>query len=137
MRYLGIDFGAKRIGLSICDPAERLVSPLETIDRRDDLQSVRRIAKVVADEGVGAIVVGLPINMDDSEGPQVQRVRQFAELLAQHVKLPLHFQNEQLSSFAADQRLAARDLTKAGNRRRQDAIAAAVILEDFLRAQAK
>lgn len=135
MRYLSVDFGAKRIGLAICDASEKIVSPLETVNRKDDAQSVRRIVTVIADEGIEVVVVGLPVNMDGSEGPQARRTREFADLLARRISIPLHFQNEQLSSFAADDRLAIRDLTKAGNRRRQDAVAAAVILEDFLRAK--
>jgi len=133
MRYLSIDYGAKRVGLAICDAGEKFVSPLEMIARRDDAQVVARIAAVAADESVQAIVLGLPVNMDGAEGPQAAAVREFGDLLAKSVKLPLHFQNEQLSSFAADQRLIGRELTRGGKRRRQDAIAAAVILEDFLR----
>jgi len=137
MRYLAVDFGEKRIGLAVCDATETLVSPLRRIERRDDVQAADQIARAVRDEGAGAVVMGLPVNMDQTEGPQVARVRRFAELLSARLAVPLHFQNEQLSSFAADERLAARELTKDGRRRRQDAIAAAVILEDFLRAKPK
>ena len=135
MRYLAVDFGEKRIGLAVCDPGERLVSPLETVQRRDDAQSIRRIVAVAAEEQIGAIVMGLPINMDGTEGPASIRIRKFADLLAAQANVPIHFQNEQLTTFAADDRLNARELTNAGRRRRQDAIAAAVILEDFLRAK--
>ena len=137
MRYLSIDFGEKRIGLAVCDRDERLVSPLETIQRRDDAQSIRRIVEVVAEEQIGAIVMGLPINMDGTEGPASIRIRKFCDLLAKQLpaNIEIHFQNEQLTTFAADDRLNARELTNAGRRRRQDAIAAAVILEDFLRAK--
>ena len=135
MRHLAIDFGVKRIGLAVCDSSEKIVSPLETVNRKDDAQSIRRIAKVIADEGIEAVVVGLPVNMNGSEGPQARRTREFADLLAKSITIPLHFQNEQLSSFAADDRLAIRELTKLGARRRQDAVAAAIILAGFLDAR--
>jgi len=133
MKYLAIDFGEKRVGLAVCDPDETVVSPLGRIDRRDDRHVVDEIARTVQREEIEAVVVGLPLNMDDSEGPQAARVRRFADLLAQRLTVPLHLQNEQLSSFAADGRLAQRDMTAARQRRRQDAVAAAVILEDFLK----
>ncbi len=137
MRYLGVDFGEKRIGLAICDPSETLVSPLGRIDRRDDAQAADEIARTVREEEAGAVVVGLPANMDDTEGPQAARVRRFIEVLAARLTVPLHLQNEQLSTFVADERLDGRELTKAGRRRRQDALAAAVILEDFLKRKAE
>jgi putative Holliday junction resolvase len=136
MRYLAVDFGERRVGLAVCDEGEAFVSPLRQIQRRDDRQVVAEIAAVVADEYIGAVVVGLPLNMgDDSEGPQARRVRRFAEGLAARLPVPMHFQNEQLSSFSADQRLAERELTSARHKARRDAVAAAVILEDFLRAR--
>ncbi len=136
MRYLAVDFGERRVGLAVCDPSQTVVSPLVTIQRRDDAQAVQAIVRLAGQEGVEAVVLGLPVNMDGSEGPQAARVRKFANLLAASLAVPLHFQNEQLSSFAADERLAGRELTKARRRRRQDALAAAVILEDFLRGKA-
>lgn len=135
MKYLAVDFGEKRVGLAMCDPDEKLVAPLRRIDRRHDGQVASDIAEVVQQEQVEAVVVGLPVNMDDTEGPQARRIRQFAELLARRANVPIHFQNEQLSSFAADERLADRELTRGRHRRRQDSVAAAVILEDFLRKQ--
>lgn len=133
MRYLSIDYGHKRVGLAICDTSQTIVSPLTTIQRRDDTQVIERIATITAEQAVDGIVLGLPVNMDGSEGPQAEKVRNFARLLAETVHVSLHFQNEQLSSFAADHRLIGRELTRAGKRSRQDAVAAAVILEDFLK----
>lgn len=135
MRYLAIDFGEKRVGVAVCDPDGCLVSPLCSIDRRDDTQAAARIAELVRDEQAGAVVLGLPLNMDQTEGPQAARVRRFAAALTPRLAVPLHFQNEQLSTFAADERLNQRELTSQRRRARQDAIAAAVILEDFLRSQ--
>jgi putative Holliday junction resolvase len=136
MKHLAIDFGLRRIGLALCDATESIVSPFQTIERRSDEQAAEAIAEVIATEGVDAVVVGLPLNMaDDSEGPQAKRTRQFAALLAARIDVPVHMQNEQLSSFGADGRLADRELTNARHKARRDAVAAAIILEDFLRAR--
>lgn len=80
MRYLAIDHGTRRTGLAICDAEEKIASPLCVVDGRKDL--VQQITRIVAAEGVGAIVVGLPVNMDDSEGPQAKAAKAFAQNLS-------------------------------------------------------
>ena len=130
MRYLAIDYGTKRTGLAICDPAEIIVSPLAVIQGQKEL--LRKISEVVKAENVGAIVLGLPLNMDDSEGSQVRLVLKFADQLKEHLDLPVHLQDERLSSFSAEQKLAAADFTRGKRRKRLDAVAAAEILEVFL-----
>ncbi|MFA5784517.1 MAG: Holliday junction resolvase RuvX, partial [Phycisphaerae bacterium] len=86
-------------------------------------------------ENIDAVVVGLPINMDDTEGLQAKKVRDFAAKLKAAINVPLHFQDERLSSFTADEKLKMHDLSRAGKKQRQDALAAAQILQDFLDAQ--
>lgn len=130
MRYLAIDYGAKRTGLAICDPEEIIVSPLAVIEGQNQLLS--KVAEVIKAEGVGAVVLGLPLNMDDSEGPQAKIVLEFAKTLEQHIDIPVHLQDERLSSFSAEQKLAAADFTKKKRKKRIDAVAAAQILEAFL-----
>lgn len=133
MRYLAVDFGERRVGLAMCDPSETIVSPLARIDRRNDAQVIDEVLAAVAENEVDQVVIGLPVNMDGTEGPQAKRIRDFAAALAERLSVPMHFQNEQLTSFTADERLGQRDLTRGRHKARQDAIAAAVILEDFLR----
>ncbi len=133
VRRLGIDYGAKRIGLAMCDPSERIVSPAGRVHRRTDAQAAEEIAALVAEEEVAEVVVGLPVNMDSTEGPQAKAARDFGAELAKRVAVPIHFQNEQLSSFTADERLEVFDLTSGRHKARRDAMAAVVILEDFLR----
>ena len=94
------------------------------------------IAKVIADHGPDALVMGLPLNMDDSEGPAARATRDFAVQLLQRFELPVHLVDERLTSFAADERLRDQDLTRGQKKQRQDALAAAAILEDFFRQQA-
>ena len=130
MRYLAIDYGAKRTGLAICDAGETIASPLAVLHGQKGL--LEKIAQVVQTEGVQAIVLGLPLNMDDSQGPQAGIVLKFAEQLKKYVNIPIHFQDERLTSFGAEDKLASAELSRAEKKKRLDAIAAAEILEAFL-----
>ena len=130
MRYLAIDYGDKRIGVAICDAAETIASPLAVIEGQREL--LDKIADLVKSENVGAIVLGLPLNMDGSEGPQARIIYRFAERLKAHLQIPVHFQDERLSSFSAEDKLASTELTRRKKRKRLDAIAAAEILQSFL-----
>jgi len=130
MRYLAIDYGTKRTGLAICDAAETIASPLAVIQGQKKL--LKKIADVVKAENVGAVVLGLPLNMDDSEGFQTKLVLRFAEQLKEHLNVPIHLQDERLSTFSAEEKLAPSKFTRGKRRKRLDAIAAAEILEAFL-----
>jgi len=130
MRYLAIDYGTKRTGAAICDPSETIVSPLAVIEGQKDL--LDRIVRIVETENVGAIVLGLPLNMDDSIGPQAKLVFQFAEQLKSRLSIPIYFQDERLTSFAAEQKSANIESSRKKKQKRLDAIAAAAILEAFL-----
>jgi len=130
MRYLAIDYGRRHVGLAICDAAETLASPLAVIQAQADLP--RKIADVVKAENVDAVVMGLPLNMDGSEGPQAKLTLKFAEQLKEHLDIPIHFQDERLSSFTAEEKLAPAKFTRGKQRKRLDAVAAAAILEAFL-----
>ncbi len=130
MRYLAIDYGTRRTGLAICDAAEKIVSPHSVIDSRRDL--LDKIALIIEAENVEAVVVGLPLNMDDSKGSQAQLAEKFADRLKAKVNVPVFMQDERLSSYAAEEKLALAQYTRAKKKARLDAIAAAEILELFL-----
>jgi len=130
MRYLAIDHGLKRTGLAICDADQRVVSPLCVLKGQKNLP--QEISQIIASEEVGAIVLGMPLNMDGSEGPQAQKVKAFAERLKQHAHVPVFFQDERLSSFEAREKLESTHLAKAKKRSLLDAVAAAEILQGFL-----
>jgi putative Holliday junction resolvase len=130
MRYLAIDYGLRRTGLALCDPQETIASPYRILEGKDRL--CQRIARIVQAEGVEAVVVGLPLNMDDTEGPQAKAVRRFVKELAGHLTTPILLHDERLSSFAAQEKLADVDLTAGRKRRHLDAMAAAEILQAFL-----
>lgn len=130
MRYLAIDYGTKRTGLAICDADETITSPLTVIHGQKEL--LEKIAKLVKAEDVGAIVLGLPLNMDDSQGPQAKLTLKFAEKLRKSLQIPVYLQDERLSSFGAEEKLTSAGVKKTAKKDRLDAIAAAEILEEFL-----
>ena len=130
MRYLAIDYGTKRTGLAICDSGETIASPLAVIQGQKEL--LKKIAEVVETEHVEAVVLGLPLNMTGSESAQTRLVFKFAEQLKNYLHIPVLFQDERLSSFSAEEKLASANFTRGKKRKRLDAVAAAEILEAFL-----
>ena len=130
MRYLAIDYGSKRIGLAVCDKTETITSPLGVIDTQK--QAMKKITDIIEAETIEAVVIGLPLNMDDSEGFQAKAVYKFAEELKQYIEIPIHFQDERLSTFAAEQKLLRTEYSRKQKKKRLDALAAAEILEAFL-----
>ncbi len=130
MRYLAIDYGLKRTGLAVCDADETLASPLVVLTGQGGL--IERIGQAAVDQAVDAIVFGLPLNMDGTEGDQAKRVRDFAAQLIKQIELPLFFQDERLSSFDAEKKLAALGITRKKKKKLLDAIAAAAILQAFI-----
>jgi len=130
MRYLAIDYGTKRTGLAICDFAETIASPLAVVNGQKEL--LKKIADVVETENVEAVVLGLPLNMTDSESSQTKIVLKFAERLKAHLHIPIHLQDERLSSFGAEEKLSSAKFTRGKRKKRLDAVAAAEILEAFL-----
>ncbi len=135
MRYMAIDLGGKRTGLAVGDDQTRFVSPVDTIEAAQGPLLLAGIRKAVEEHGPGALVVGLPINMDGTEGPSARRVRGFAAEIARATALPVHFQDERLTSFAADQAMARSGRTHGQKKALRDALAAAELLRDFLATQ--
>lgn len=130
MKYLAVDYGNKRTGLAVCDRDETMASPLSVI--HDSARVIQAIVDVVVEEGIEGIVIGLPLNMDGSEGFQARRVREFGKILSGKVEVTVLFHDERLSSFSASEKLAAMSLTRSRRKKRLDAVAAAEILEGFL-----
>ena len=131
MRYLAIDYGQKHTGLAICDAGEMIASPLTVLTvGPGDL--IPKITNVIERENVEAIVLGLPLNMDDTVGYQAKRVHNFAERMRQHIDIPIHLHDERLSSFDAEKKLAGLGLTRKKKKKHLDAVAAASILQSFL-----
>ncbi len=134
-RLLGLDLGEKTIGLAISDRDLKIGSPLETLRRAKFTQDAAALARICAERAVGGLVLGLPVNMDGSEGPRCQSVRQFARNLevVTGVELPVAFWDERLST-AAVERLLVQEADMSRRRRAQviDKMAAAYILQGAL-----
>lgn len=130
-RWIGIDHGSKRIGLAVGGQEDGIATPLEVLPAEPVQKAVERIIALAKDYGVCGLVVGLPINMDDTEGPQAKLARKFAGELSAAANLPVRLWDERLSSFQADEALAGL-LTRKKKKNIQDAVAAAKMLYDFL-----
>jgi len=132
-RLLGLDLGTKTIGLALSDSTWRIASPLETLRRRKFTQDAERLLALIDEHDVGGLVLGLPINMDGSEGPRCQATRAFARNLLARRDLPLTFQDERLSTAAVERMLV--DEHDASRKRRGavvDKLAAAYFLQTLL-----
>ena len=131
-RLLGLDVGEKTIGLAVSDPGLAVASPLVTLRRGKFTADAERLARLVAERGVGGLVVGLPVNMDGSEGPRCQSVRQFAANLLARLDLPLAFWDERLSTAAVTRAMLDADLSRRRRGEIVDKLAAAYILQGLL-----
>ena len=131
-RLMGLDLGAKTIGVAVSDVARTIATPRETLHRTKLARDVARLRTLVAAESVGGIVVGLPVNMDGSEGPRAQSARDLAARLSAALALPVAFWDERWSTAAADRPLRAAALSRGKRKRAIDRVAAAYILQGAL-----
>ena len=132
MRSLAIDLGAKRTGLAVGDDETKIATPAGIIETASAEQRLDMIHRAIREHQPGALVVGLPLNMDGSEGPAGRRARQFARQLEARSALSVHLADERLSSDAADDHMTRSGLTHKAKKARRDALAAAEILRRFL-----
>jgi putative Holliday junction resolvase len=137
-RFLAIDLGQRRTGLALGDAQTRVVSALSVLDIPMAREQGGALLRAIDDairaslDPRGEIVLGLPLNMDGTEGPAAAEARRFADVLRARTGRTVHLHDERLTSVEAAGALAGSGLTRAGKRRRQDALAAAAILRDFL-----
>jgi putative holliday junction resolvase len=134
-RVLALDVGNRRIGVAVSDPLGLLARGVATVRRQSTAQAVEEIVALVTHWEAVQVVVGLPINMDDTLGPQARRVIHFAEELEKRLTVPVEFWNEQLSTVAASDILRAQGVHARDQKSRIDAVAAAVILQEYLDAR--
>ncbi len=132
MRSLGLDFGDKKIGVALSDPEGILATPLTIIDYEDEMVAIQEIVGIVGREQVGHIVLGLPRSMDGSLGEQARKVEAFADRLRSHTEVPLEFRDERLTSVSAKRLMKSAGSKKARDMFRDDAIAAAIILQSYI-----
>jgi len=135
VRLLGIDFGRRRIGLALSDPTGTIASPLTTLERRGGAVPWAELERLVALHEVGALVVGLPLDLAGTETPWTAEVRAFGEELARRTGRPVHWIDERLSSVRAERAVRSLGLPKRERERKEriDAAAAALLLQNFLR----
>ena len=129
---MGLDPGTKTIGVAVSDGLRSVASPLETVKRRKFTQDSARLLEILAHRTVTGIVMGLPRNMDGTEGPRAQSVRAFARNLTGLTDVPIAFWDERLSTVAAERALLEADTSRAKRAERIDSVAAAYILQGFL-----
>ncbi|NQW11851.1 MAG: Holliday junction resolvase RuvX [Alphaproteobacteria bacterium] len=132
-RLIGLDFGTKTIGVAISDAALRVAAPVMVIRRRKFSQDMAELAKIVDSRGVGGFVVGLPLNMDGTEGPRAQSTRDLVDEMLLRMNLPTVFQDERMSTQAVERAMIDEaDLSRAKRAKSIDAAAAAWILQGAL-----
>ncbi len=129
---MGLDLGTKTIGVAISDTFQSVASPFETVKRKKFGIDAARLQEIITDRQIGGIILGLPLNMDGSEGPRSQSTRSFARNLARLTELPIGFWDERLSTVAAEKALLEADATRKRRSEVIDSVAASYILQGVL-----
>lgn len=132
---LGIDLGGKRTGLAFAETLSGLVMPIEVLHASEGPALDSALDDAIREHGPHRLVIGLPLNMDGTEGPAAQKSRAMGKTLQQRHGLPVEYQDERLTSFAAEADLAERKLNRRAKKNVADAHAAAEILRDWLAEQ--
>ena len=130
-RVLGIDYGDSRIGLAMSDPRKIIASPFKTIRNEGNEKCLQIFQSLIKEKDVEAIVVGLPIGLKGQETVQTKKVMEFANLLYA-LKLPIHLEDERLSSVSAEKSMIQQNIKTGHNKGLIDQRAAAIILQQFL-----
>ena len=132
MRLLALDFGSVNIGVAVSDPLGLTAQGVGTIRRRSHAQAMAELKALVEEYQPRAFVLGLPLNMDGSRGPAVDRVQSFGSLLKQQFNLPVYYQDERLTTVAAQKTLLNNDTSRQKRRQVVDKLAATLILSTYL-----
>jgi putative Holliday junction resolvase len=131
-RLLGLDVGTKTIGLALSDVTRSIATPYHTVRRTKFTEDAKVIQEAVKEHQVGALVIGLPINLDGSEGPRAQSTRAFARNLAARIEVPMVFWDERLSTAAVERHLIEAGASRKRRAQVIDRMAAAYILQGAL-----
>lgn len=135
MRVLGLDIGERRIGVAVSDPSGSVATPVKVLETAKVLGDARVLQLLADDYEVELMVVGLPLSMDGSEGPQAAAVRRIAERLALHLPVPMVFFDERLSSVQAKRAMTEAGVSDKGKRGKLDMVAASLFLQGYLDTQ--
>ena len=135
MRILGLDFGSKTVGVAVSDGLLLTAQGIETIERKDESKlrkTCARIEELIAEYEVTEIVLGLPKNMNNTEGERVEKTKAFGEMLERRTGLPVHYWDERLTTVAAEQILMERGVRRENRKAVIDKVAAGLILQGYL-----
>jgi putative Holliday junction resolvase len=132
MRILAIDLGTRNIGTAVSDSLGITVRPVETIRVSSLARSLERLKALVEDLEVEAVVIGMPLRMDGTQGEAAVKAERFAERLRAKLSIPVHTQDERLTSYEAEQLMIERGFGREQRRARSDEFAAMIILQDYL-----
>jgi putative holliday junction resolvase len=131
-RILGLDVGARRIGIAVSDPLGITAQGLETLHRKNKRHDLEYFKKLIRDYEIKEIVVGLPLRMSGAEGTQAEKIRAFAEDLRKRFNLPVHFLDERLTSAVANRLLRETDMSIEKRGKAVDRMAAVLILQGWM-----
>ena len=129
---MALDLGERRIGVALSDPLPMLASPLTTLDVTSDEASIAAIVRLIEENEVSELVIGLPLSMSGKRGPQARAVERFVESLKQRLSIPVKMVDERLSSAEAERMIQASGRKPSRVRPQIDSTAAAIILQAYL-----
>ena len=135
MRIMGLDYGTKTVGVALSDAMLMIAQPYETITRERPAQlrkTLQRLEAIIKEQEVGEIVLGLPKNMNNTEGERAAATREFQEMLERRTLLPVYRQDERLTTIEADRILEETGVAHSARKEHIDKIAAAIILQTYL-----
>lgn len=131
-KIMALDYGEVRIGVAMTDLMRLIASPYETYVRKNLDADISHICSLIENNSVKTVVVGLPLNMDGTEGERAQKTREFVDLLKDHTSVDFVFQDERLSSVSAEELLLEGGMKRKDRKQNIDKVAAAIILESYL-----
>ncbi len=132
MRVLGLDHGTKRVGVAISDELQVIAQPVEHLMAEPAPRLISRIKELVAERGVGMVLVGMPRNMDGTYGPAAEKAQEFVTLLQSELPVPVKTWDERLTSAQANRLMIEADVRRRKRKERVDQTAAAILLQSYL-----
>jgi putative Holliday junction resolvase len=131
-RRMGIDYGIKRMGVAVCDPAEMFATPLCVVPVRGDAHAAAEVKRLIDETGAESVVVGLPVNMNGTKGPMAEKVEAFAERIRVLTGVPVTLWDERLTSAMAERTLIEADVRRDKRKNIVDMLAAQSILQSYM-----
>ncbi len=134
MRYMGLDVGSKTVGVAVSDPFGWTAQGIEIVKIDEEIENfgIERIAELIEEYRVEAVVIGLPKNMNNSIGPRAEASQKYGQLIIEQFDLPVFYQDERLTTVQAERMLIANDVSRKKRKKVIDKLAAVLILQNFL-----